>query len=303
MDPATLALGGIGAIAGPIAGAIQQQQAYAAQQAAIQQILDMYKGISLPQLQAIAPQLLGPSAAGAVTTDPALQAAQMSALSGLQQEAQKNGMTSADQAALDLAENKVSGNEEAQRAAIGNLLASRGLGSSGAAIAEMGSGARNNADAAATAGEQAATAARSRALQAFTQGGQLAGNISNEQFNQRMQTASARDAWNKYNTDAMNKAQYYNAALPEERFQNQMTLTGAQTQPLEQMGQSQLAGGQANAGFTGTLGNSLGQTAAAFAKQFGNKQPGVNYGNTNTSNSLNPTIPDSSIDWGYGQGY
>jgi hypothetical protein len=257
-------ISGVGSIAGAIGGQIQQAQAYSAQQQALQDILNRYQRINLPELQNLNPVLLGASEQGQVTTDPALQAQQMQTLHGLQQESDTAGQTPADQAALNLSLNEAGRREAAQKQAMQNLLAARSLGSSGASVGLQLGGLRDSGQASADAAVKAQIAARGRALDALKSGGQMAGQVRGQQFQERSTAAQARDAWSRYNAGAMDSANRYNAGLPEQRFQNQRQMASDVSQAQQNLASSHFNQGQQAAGFAGTLGSSLGQMGASL---------------------------------------
>lgn len=257
------AIGGLAGLGTAIAGAVTQQQGNQARQEQLQHILDMYQRMGLPVLPELAAQTLDSSAQARVTSDPNLELAQMQSLRGLQDTAATGGNTQADRAAMYVAENDANQNARARERALQASLDSRGLGSSGAAMALRAGGAREAANTSAMAGMKSQLAARERALAATQAGGQLAGSIRGQQFNERDRAAQARDAWAKYNADARTSANRYNAALPQQNFNNQMTVNQQIAAARSGVGN----GAAANAQQAGQQIAGLGQAGGEFVGQ------------------------------------
>lgn len=194
------------------------------------QIIDYYSNLETPevtsmelQLQQLVEQgvltpedaqaaLVGESAMGGITLDPNLKQAQLDALAGLQDISSSGGMTLSDQANL----NKIQGDLQTQargsREAILQNAQMRGMGGSGL---EMLSQMQNQQDAATRAnqaGTDTAASARDRALQALIQGGETAGNIRGQDFNEKSQIAQAQDAISKFNAQNQQQINMTNTA-------------------------------------------------------------------------------------------
>ena len=171
-------------------------------------------------------QQLGPSAMENVATDPRLQAAQMSALQGLQDRSQ-SGYDATDRAAMAEAQMAAARQEQGQRGAIMQNMQARGMGGSGAELAaqlanQQGSANRMSATAGNIAGE-----GRQRALQAMMQSGQMAGQMQGADFNRQAQIAQARDQISQFNTTNNNKVQAQNnAMINQARMANQQGRQG-----------------------------------------------------------------------------
>lgn len=271
MDPASLAgglFGGIGGIIGGVLGQAQQQNAQQFQRDTLERMLQQYQNIPLPVLQKLVPTLLGQSAESQVSTDPKIQAAQMQALKGLQDEVSSGGMTQADQAAMNLAANDASQRERTQRSAVQNMLAARGLGGSGAAVGAMLAGEPQAQDRQAQAGQEAQVAARTRALQALQESGSLAGQIRGQQFTEADRAAQAKDLFTKYNATALDNGQQYNNGVAQQQYNNQLGKQNAVAGAAGSLATNVGATGAQNAAFTAGLGSGIGQFGAGVANQF-----------------------------------
>lgn len=167
----------------------------------LQQLVE--QGVITPE-QAQA-ELSGRSEMDNISTDPKLKSAQMDALLGLQDISDSGGLTDADQANLSKIRTDEDTAARGKREAIIQNAQSRGLGGSGL---ELMSQMQNQQDSATRNSQRdmdVAGQAQNRALQALIQGGQLGGQIQQQDFNQQAQTAQANDAISKFN--AQNKQQ------------------------------------------------------------------------------------------------
>ncbi len=182
------ALGGVlGGVAGGLFGGSSERKK--AEKQREQALLDILN--SNPEV--------GRSAYEGITTDPRLRDAQMSALQGLAEEGRAGGLTIQSRAALNEANALQAQRERGSREAILQSMAQRGMGGSGTELAAALQNQQGSADRSALAGTQAAADARSRALQAMAQSGDLAGGIRGQEFGEKAQQASARDARERFN--------------------------------------------------------------------------------------------------------
>jgi hypothetical protein len=199
------------------------------------QVQDRFKGIDTPskddlsfQIQQLVEQgvispedaktaLAGRSEMDNVTTDPRLKAAQEGALSQLQDIGSSGGMTLNDKANLNQIAVDEATKAKGQRDAIIQSAAAKGMGGSGLDLMAQLQNEQNAASNKSTRDLNVAGMAQQRALDALMQGGTLAGNIQNQQFNQGAAKATANDAISKFNAqneNAVNMAntQAHNAA-------------------------------------------------------------------------------------------
>lgn len=186
-----------------------------------------------PQFGDASAQEVGPSAMGGVSTDPALRAAQMSALRRLQEVGDLGGMDPESRAAQAEAQQESMRQEQAQRAAIMSSARARGMGSSGqslnaALIAQQGS-----ADRSAQMGLQAAADARRRAMAALAQSGQLAGQVRGQEWGEQESKARAADEIAAWNASARERSglRKDQQALAQARFETEKAgMLGGATQ-------------------------------------------------------------------------
>lgn len=277
-------------------------------------VQDYYKDVSAPgiadmeiQLQQLVEQglltpedakaaLAGESAMSGITLDPSLKAAQLDALAGLQDISGNGGMTLSDQSNLNKIQDQINTSARGSREAILQNAQQRGMGGSGL---EMLSQMQNQQDAATRASQQGtdiAAQAKDRALQALIQGGETAGNIRGQDFNEKAQVAGAQDAISKFNaqnqqqvniantaarnnaqaanlqnkqnianqnTNNANTQQQYNKNLKQQDFQNQLQIANGRNGVATTNATNQGLNSQRSAdAFNNTIG--MGLTAGAM---------------------------------------
>jgi hypothetical protein len=203
-------LGALGGILGSIFAGPNQSAANAAYLAAAQEIqavgappnmaaqivLNKFSqaGLYTPALQ----QAIAQTMPANVTTNPSLQNAQMAALTQMQQVA-GGGMNPQQLAALTQGQQAGAQAQQAQQQQIMQNMQARQMGGSGAEFAQRLMAAQGGANMASNAGIQAAGNASANALNAMSQGGNLANQIQGQQFSQNMQNAQLQNATQKFN--------------------------------------------------------------------------------------------------------
>lgn len=282
-------------------------------------ISDYYKDIQTPdtvdlevQLQQLVQQgvltpedaqaaLAGPSALSGISLDPKLKDAQMQALQGLQDISDNGGMTLTDQANLRKIQSEQDAAARGSREAILQNAQTRGLGGSGLELMSQMQNQQDSATRASQRGTDIAAQAQDRALQALIQGGTTAGNIENQDFNQKATVAGAQDAISKFNAqnqqqtnlfntqsrnDAQasnlaakqgvsdanantnNQQQMYNKNLIQQNYDNKLKKAAGQSGIASQNAANQGAASQAQANATNQLvGGLLGVGSAYLGKK------------------------------------
>ncbi len=179
-------------------------------------------GIPLPELEKIAATQLPASHVAALQTDTGLRSKQMESLAALQDIIDNGGMSLEDRVAQEAALSRSAGAARRGRAGIAADLASRGQLNSGAAL-QMGMAAeQQNANSARQSGMEAAANAQRRKMEALRELGGQAGSLRGQDRSEASEAARAADERNRWNASAQEKAQYYNAGLPQQQFGNQM---------------------------------------------------------------------------------
>lgn len=303
------------AVGGGILGQVMSAQDKKDAAEARQQALNNYNGIVVPsqeqqmiQLQqqksagALNPQMQqlysqGPSAMNDVATDPRLKTAQLQALAGLQNISSSGGMTAQDQANQQQFLSQSNQQEQANRGAIQQQMAQRGMGGSGFDLAAQLSNQQGSAMRANQESTNIAAQAQARALQALQMGGSMAGGMQSQDFNQRSQVANANDLISRFNTqnqqqvgnsntDASNRAQaanlqnnqnisnnntglanqqqMYNKGLAQTQFQDQMTKANGQSGALTGIAQGAQAQAAQTAGMYAGIGKGAGQAITTY---------------------------------------
>lgn len=289
------------------------------------QIDDYYKDLQAPnpgdmalQLQELVQQgSLSPEQAQAilversdmnnVTTDPALKQAQMDALLGLQEISDSGGMTAMDKANLNRIATDESTQARGAREAILQNAQARGLGGSGLELMAQLQNQQDSATRQSQRDMDVRAQAQQRALEALMQGGQLAGNIQGQDFNQKAQVASANDAISKFNaqnqqnvnlsnvatnneaqarnlaakqsiadqnTQLRNSQQQYNKNLIQQNYENELKKRGGQSNTAAQNANAAGQNSQNQANATNqTIG--MGLTAAGMFAGKGKKEGGL----------------------------
>lgn len=152
----------------------------------------------------------GPSAYEHIQVDPRLQDQQMASLAALQDIASSGGLTAADRAQLSRIQTEASTADRGRRDAIGQNMASRGMGGSGLELLAQLQSSQGTTDRQAQEGLDVAGMAQQRALDAMMQSGQLAGNIQGQQFDQKSRQAEAQDAIARFNAANRNQMNQFN---------------------------------------------------------------------------------------------
>lgn len=251
-----------GMIAAPVVGGIMGQQAGQSQldaaNAARQQALAQYLGISAPDIasqelqlqqyqnagnltpEAIQALQMSPSAMQGIQTDPRLVQAQMAALQQLSQTGQM-GMTPAEHAALTQAQQQAAGQAQAKNQQILNQYAATGMGGSMAQLAAQLQNSQSSAQMLANNSNQVAQNAQQNALQAISQAGTLGGQMQAQQFGQQAEVARARDYINQFNTMNSQNVQGQNVQAQNQaalrNLQNTQNVMGQNTQLSNQQQQ------------------------------------------------------------------
>jgi hypothetical protein len=140
-----------------------------------------------------------------ISSDPALKAAQLEALQGLQDITNGGGLTAADRSQLNRIASEEQSKERGSREAILQNAQQRGVGGSGLELLAQLQNQQSSADRQSQRGLDVAATAQERALQALQQSGNLSGQMRSQDFNEQAQVAQAKDAINQFN--AQNRQQ------------------------------------------------------------------------------------------------
>lgn len=228
-----------------------------------------------------------------VHTDPGLQGAQMNALNQLQQEGLQGGLTLQDQATLQQQENNSATQARGQIGAIQDRMQQQGMGGSGLGLQAQLAAAQGQNQTNSQNSLQAASDARSRAMQAIGQSGQLAGQMAGTQYQQQANVANAQDAINRFNTTnqqnvgnsnvaTQNQAQQYNLNLGQQISNANTNIANQQQQDnkdlYQQQFQNQMQQAQGVAGADQNMANAYTHNGAVQAAGWTGMGHAVNQG-------------------------
>ena len=208
----------IGGLVGGLVGANQKKIGIQKAKDALEDVMRMYQGISVPEAQKLVVEELKSQGEYTPEMEDAiiqhgteiekvkgsqeLKNSQMSALQQMQQIA-KGGLRLEDRAALNEARNQTERDAQAKQAQILQGMQSRGLGGSGAELASQLAAAQSGAELNSNQSMNVAAEANKRALQAMMNQANLAGQMENTQYNQDTTAATAKDQLNRFNTQTM----------------------------------------------------------------------------------------------------
>ncbi len=178
------------------------------QEIALQQLTS--SGTLSPDLEMQIDQ--APSMMKNVSANPQTQAAQMNALNSLQDIGFKGGMTLADKAALQEAQQQNQSQFRGNQDAIMQNMAQRGATNSGFGVAAQIANNQAAGDRNAIAGLNSAATAQQRALMAIQGAGSLGMKMQSNDLDQQNKVAAADDVINKFNTTNMQNIQMRNVS-------------------------------------------------------------------------------------------
>lgn len=223
MDPATLASIG-GAVLGIGTAAFSEWWASAdeAEKRALQdEALSIYENLSPPELERIKAATAGESAATGVPDDFGNKESRNLAIQQLIDMGSQGGMDAGSMLAVEQARRAGAQAEMQGRGAVRQEFQRRGLG--GAAEAALQQQAQQaGADRTSLLDLQAASDARSRALQALATGGGMAGQAEGQDSDKALRIAQSRDAMSQFNANQSQQANIYNSGLGQQDFQNKL---------------------------------------------------------------------------------
>lgn len=222
MDPVTAgilsAVLGIGADA---LGELWAKSDKKKRDALLQQAQQIYQSMSPPQIAALQAQQTGPSAFENLTGDYGNKEARNRALRQIMGMGEAGGMDPGSVLALEGARRASAQQAAQQEQAITQEYAARGLGGAGEGArrlqAQQGAAQRDS-----LAGLQAASDARSRALQALMAGGGLAQQAESADAAQAANRAAGMDAFQRFNAEQRQATNQFNAGLQQQNWNNQL---------------------------------------------------------------------------------
>lgn len=221
-----------------------------------------------------------------ISIDPKLKSAQMGALSSLQEIGDSGGLRMSDKARLAEVSAEIGAQERGSREAILSSAKQRGLGGSGLELASQLQNQQGAASRRSQEGMNTAARAEDRALQALLQGGEMAGSLRGQDFEEQSRVQQAQDQINSFNTankqqvqnvnvDRRNMAKGYNLdntqrisdsnvgirntqettnkGLTQQKFNNELSKAQASANVAAQMSSMQEAGAARKDQFGGSI--------------------------------------------------
>jgi hypothetical protein len=234
---------------------------------------------------------------GRITSDPNLKAARLRALSALEEQG-LGGEQVQDTAARQQAMIESGARSRGANEALINSFAQRGQLGSGLELSGRMEAQQAENDRLAKSALDIEAQRRQRALQSLEGAGNLAGDIQNQEFDQKAQIAQARDAINLFNTKNLqdvnnsnvgiknaaqaanlgqaqrtadqnvgvnNFQQQYNKELLQQKFDNQIKKTAGLTGQYGQQAATDLAAGKSAADMWAGISGGVGTTATGIA--------------------------------------
>jgi hypothetical protein len=240
-------------------------------------------GIPLPDMPEIQADQLGASAEGSLAPDENLRSKQLAALGEIQNVIDSGGLDLTDKANLEESMNGAINQQRRARAGVASDAAARGQMNSGNRLMMDMNAAQTDHNDARKSGIEVAGMAQRRRLQAIQDSANMAAAMRNEDWSQKDAAARARDMRDERNAAAREKAQYYNAGLPQQRFTNEMArATGSQ--PASNAYAGALAAGATDARMSAAgMGNVANQAVNGITSSKG-KDPYVYDSNNYDSN-------------------
>lgn len=270
-----------------IMGMVGQQQAGAMTQQQIDVLkgqISQMAGIPLPNLPQITPEQLGHAAQSQVYSDPALRGQEQSALSDYGNIYSQGGLDFTAKADMNDLLNQANSSAQSGADSIRQHLQGTGQLGSGADIAMQMQNAQGAAQRGSDAALKTASAAEGRRTDALGNMAKLSSSMRGEDVSEKNARAAAQDSRDQWNAASRQSAQQYNAGLPQQNFNNQITKTTGAFAPGTNLAAAYANESNATRGMWGNLG-----AAAAYgAKGVGN---GPSSGGGGTQ--VNPDNPSS----------
>lgn len=254
----------LGAAAGEAASAMDKAEVLAL----IKSVRDDYGKIDVPKLQQLVLQKQGASRLGGIKDDPTYRAQQSAADAQNNDIIASGGLTLADKAALNAVRAKIARTESAGRHAIEQGMASRGALDSGAMLAMQLQGNQQAAESASAAGADTAGRAQARVFEAVRERARNAGQGLDRDYRKQSDAARANDAIEAGNVAIANTAARFNAGLPQQDFENKMSLAGAKAQPTYALAGAHAAKAKDTQQMYQGIGNAAGKAVSTGYQQY-----------------------------------
>lgn len=291
----------LGGLMGNDAGSEEMAKSLGLSRSALEELKKIYvPTIEEQKVNLVSPELaglleasnVGDTALSGVSADPRLKQAQMKALeemAGLSEQ----GLGVQDQAAFNQLRRQAGSEAQAQQASILQNAASQGTLDSGNALMAQLNGAQSQANRLQQGAEAQASAAAQARREAINSYGNMSSQMANQDYSNKANTASAKDAIAKFNAqntqganqfninnkqdvantaaNTKNQQTMYNTGLIQQKFQNDLskaTGVAGQTNNLASAYANQgTAKAQGQAAMNGAILGAAGDAATAYIKK------------------------------------
>lgn len=176
--------------------------------------------VPLPNIQTQTPDQLGESAVAGMKSDQTLRAKQLQALGTIQNLIDSGGLDLTDKASLEDATSQALNQQKRARAGVAADAAARGQMNSGNRLVMDLDAAQAGSNAARKTGMETAALAQRRRLDAIRDASTMSGALREQDWREGEAAARAKDIRDERNASAREKAQYYNAGIPQQQFTN-----------------------------------------------------------------------------------
>lgn len=224
MDPATLAI--VKGLLGIGGAAFEEYWAGADEKKKrdlLEQAQQIYANMSPPELERLHAQQMGPSAMQDVPTDFGNKSARNAALQQIINMGMQGGMDPGSVLAMEQARRSGAAQTAQGQAAARQEFARRGMGGAGEAMLSQ-QAAQAGAQNAAMLGLQSASDARTRALQALSEGRAGAQQAESADYQQAANRAAAMDRIAEFNARMRQDTDVFNAGQQQQQWQDQLGL-------------------------------------------------------------------------------
>lgn len=228
-------------------------------------IADKYKDLPLPVLDSVVAQKLPPDAAKRYMEATQATKAQGDVLGKYMEVVNEKGETADDRAAYLRMRDEAAGISNATQGAVQRGMAQRGLAGSGMSFALQNAGAQSATNRANAAGVQEAADARGRYMAALGASGQMAGQMRG----QELSAMQAQDNINMFNARQQSDADYHNAGIPQQQFDNRMSQLAGEANATNGVASGYERAAQGTRQTAAGVGNAA-ITAGAAYDQYGN---------------------------------
>lgn len=205
----------------------------------------------------IAAQTAGPSSFDSISIDPKDRAAQLGALTQLENIYKSGGLDASTKAQLQSVDQDTSRQAKAMDSTVANNMSQRGLGSSGASFAQQESNDQAAANREGQAGTQALAMGQGNKMAALQGASSIGSNLQSQDYGQAASRAAAEDAISKFNANQKQGAE-------EQTFTNSLGKQQGEAGALDAMAGNRSDQAKQEQGVTAGVGQAAGSVAGSL---------------------------------------